>query len=513
MRTSITSNAFLKRGEEGFNLVPITRKYLGDLETPLSVYLKLSDFPNTFLFESVVGGERFGRYSFIGLPAEKKIEVWGDTVTLFKKNKILDKFRGPPLEFIEEYMSEFYPSPEVHDLPRFCGGLAGYFGYDVVGLIEPRLRKNVQNKENNLRIPDIFLLEVRDLIVVDNYSGELILIVFADPNEEGSFEKGVKKLNSMEICLSETLPIPKLGGCQVSEIIRRFSKKDFEKSVLKAKEYIFSGEVMQVVLGQILEKPFSGNALSLYRALRKINPSPYMYFYNLGDFQVVGASPEILVRQDNAKSSGNNFNRITIRPIAGTRRRGKTEREDAELESELRNDPKELAEHVMLIDLARNDVGKISKIGSVVLSEKMVVEKYSHVMHLVSEVEGHLREGLSFMDVLRATFPAGTLSGAPKIRAMEIIEELEPERRSLYGGACGYISFAKDMDLAIAIRTGVLKNGILSVQAGAGIVYDSIPENEWRETEAKAGAVIKAAESLESNQKILKSEREDISDR
>ena len=504
MSTNIDLKTFLMRGNEGFNLVPISRKYLGDLETPLSVYLKLSDCPNTFLFESVVGGERFGRYSFIGLPAEKKIEVWGDTVTLFKKKEIIDKVCCDPLNFVEDYISKFSPSPEVYELPRFCGGLAGYFGYDVVRLIEPRLRKHVREKENNLLIPDIFLLEVRDMIIFDNYSGELTLIVFANPEESSAFQQAEKKLELMEASLSKTLTIPKLGGCEATEIIRRFSKEEFEKSVLKAQEYIFSGEVMQVVLGQILEKPFSGNALSLYRALRNINPSPYMYFYNLGEFQVVGASPEILVRQDNAKSSGNSFNRITIRPIAGTRRRGKTEREDAELESELRADPKELAEHVMLIDLARNDVGKISKIGSVFLSEKMVVEKYSHVMHLVSEVEGHLRDGLSFMDVLKATFPAGTLSGAPKIRAMEIIEELEPERRSLYGGACGYISFARDMDLAIAIRTGVLKNGILSVQAGAGIVYDSIPENEWRETEAKAGAVIKAAESLENNKKFVK---------
>ncbi len=504
MNTCISLETFLKRGRQGFNLVPISRKYLGDLETPLSVYLKLGDFPNTFLFESVVGGERFGRYSFIGLPAEKKIEVWGDDVTLFKKKEILEKATCEPLKFIENYISKFSPSPEVYDLPRFCGGLAGYFGYDVVRLIEPRLKKNIREKDNNLLIPDILLLEVRDLIVFDNYSGELTLIIFADPQENDAYDKATKKLDSMETLLSETLTMPKLGGCEASDITRRFSKEKFEESVRKAQEYIFSGEVMQVVLGQILEKPFSGNALSLYRALRNINPSPYMYFYNLGEFQVVGASPEILVRQDNGKSSGNTFNRITIRPIAGTRRRGKTEREDAELESELREDPKELAEHVMLIDLARNDVGKISKIGSVFLSEKMIVEKYSHVMHLVSEVEGHLQEGLNFMDVLKATFPAGTLSGAPKIRAMEIIEELEPEQRSLYGGACGYISFAKDMDLAIAIRTGVLKNGILSVQAGAGIVYDSIPENEWRETEAKAGAVIKAAESLESKKMFEK---------
>ncbi len=504
MNTCVSMESFFKRGQEGFNLVPISRKYLGDLETPLSVYLKLCDSPNTFLFESVVGGERFGRYSFIGLPAEKRIEVWGNNVTLYSHNEILDKNTCDPLQFIENYISKFSPSPEVHDLPRFCGGLAGYFGYDVVKLIEPRLKKNVKEKENNLHIPDILLLEVRELIVCDNYSGELTLIIFANPRESDSYQKATKKLDLMEASLSETLTIPKLGGCEPSEITRRFSKEEFKQSVQKAQEYIFSGEVMQVVLGQILEKPFSGNPLSLYRALRNINPSPYMYFYNLGEFQVVGASPEILVRQDNAMSSGNAFNRITIRPIAGTRRRGKTEREDAELESELREDPKELAEHVMLIDLARNDVGKISKIGSVFLSEKMVVERYSHVMHLVSEVEGHLRDGLSFMDVLKATFPAGTLSGAPKIRAMEIIEELEPERRSLYGGACGYISFAKDMDLAIAIRTGVLKNGILSVQAGAGIVYDSVPESEWRETEAKAGAVIKAAESLEDNKMFVK---------
>ena len=497
MAHNIDEKKFLKRAEEGYNLVPVTSKYLGDLETPLSVYLKVADAPNSFLLESVLGGERFGRYSFIGLPAKKRIEVRHNTVSVLKSGELEESIECAPLDFIEELISKFNPSPEVHSLPRFCGGLAGYFGYDVVRLIEPKLEDSLRVKDDNLEIPDILLLQTDEVVVFDNHTGEITLIVYANPAEKNSFSIAQTKLMEITAAINQPLKIPKMGGCTASEMKRRFAKEDFERSVLKAKEYIVSGDVMQVVLGQVLEKPFFGSALSLYRSLRNINPSPYMYFYNLGDFQVVGASPEILVRQDSSMSSGNSFNRITIRPIAGTRPRGKTEKEDSELEKELRNDPKELAEHVMLIDLARNDVGKISKTGTVTVSEQMIVEKYSHVMHLVSEVEGHLRDDLSFMDVLKATFPAGTLSGAPKIRALEIIEELEPERRGLYGGACGYISFAKEMDLAIAIRTGILKDGLLSVQAGAGIVFDSVPEKEWEETEAKASAVINAAEKLE----------------
>ena len=489
---------FKNDAQKGYNLVPITKKYIGDLETPLSTYLKLVNGPNSYLLESVVGGERFGRFSFIGLPAKLRLEVIGEKISLFKNGELIKQVKEDPLSFIENYISKFRPSPITNELPRFCGGLAGYFGYDTVKYIEPKLKEK-KTKNKDPQIPDILLLQTDELAVFDNYTGNITLICYANPNDSGSFDNAYKRLYEMEKSLSRPLEISKKENFVKGDVRRRFSKEDYKNSVLRAQEHIYSGDVMQVVLGQVLEKPFSGEALSLYRSLRSINPSPYMYFYDLGDFQVIGASPEILVRQDNAISLGNKSNRITIRPIAGTRPRGKTEREDRQLEEELKKDPKEIAEHVMLIDLARNDIGRIAEVGSVFLTEKMIIEKYSHVMHLVSEVEGTLRKGLSFMDVLKATFPAGTLSGAPKIRAMEIIDDLEPEGRGLYGGACGYISFSGEMDLAIAIRTGVLKDGILSVQAGAGIVFDSLPENEWRESEAKALAILKAVEFLEND--------------
>jgi anthranilate synthase component 1 len=491
---------FLNFASKGYNRVPIMRRVPADLDTPLSVYMKLVCGPNSYLLESVHGGEKFGRYSFIGLPARIRIEVYGNNLKLKEAGKILESHEQDPLNYIKNFMRRFKVAPSNEILPRFCGGLAGYFGYDTVRYIEPKLNStNVLQKPAQPNVPDILLMLTEELVVFDNLTGTLFLIVYADPTLKDSYQKASERIDQLLQMLSNTLVTPERKKLVPRQVVRHFSKENYLAAVSKAKNYIAEGEIMQVVIGQSLAKPFEGSPLSLYRALRSINPSPYMYYYDVGDFQVIGASPEILVRQDWDNRDKKKSSRVTIRPIAGTRPRGKDEEEDRKNEDELKNDPKECAEHVMLIDLARNDIGRIAKSGSVKLTEKMIVERYSHVMHLVSQVEGLLTPDLSFMDVLRATFPAGTLSGAPKIRAMEIIDELEPVRRGLYGGACGYLSFSGEMDLAITIRTGILKDGLLTVQAGAGIVADSVPENEWLESEQKAMAVLRAAEMVEKN--------------
>tara|TARA_E500000331_G_scaffold356072_1_gene413312 strand:+ start:3808 stop:5313 length:1506 start_codon:yes stop_codon:yes gene_type:complete len=497
---SISHKDFLNFADQGYNRVPIIRQVLADLDTPLSVYMKLVNGPNSYLLESVHGGEKFGRYSFIGLPAKKRIEVYEKNLKLIDKGELVESHNGDPLDYIKNFMGRFKVAPTHEILPRFCGGLAGYFGYDTIRYIEPRLNSsNSSQKAAKPNVPDILLMLTEELVVFDNLTGNLFLIVYADPTLKNSFIKGNERLDELLASLSNTLITSDRKELISTEVVRHFPKENFLSAVLKAKEYIAEGDIMQVVIGQSLTKAFDGCPLTLYRALRAINPSPYMYYYDVGDFQVVGASPEILVRQDWNKRDNKKSSKVTIRPIAGTRPRGKNEEEDRKNEEELKNDPKECAEHVMLIDLARNDIGRIAKSGSVRLTEKMIIERYSHVMHLVSEVEGLLMPDLSFMDVLRATFPAGTLSGAPKIRAMEIIDELEPIKRGLYGGACGYLSFSGEMDLAITIRTGILKEGLLTVQAGAGIVADSVPENEWLESEQKAMAVLRAAEMVEKN--------------
>lgn len=491
---------FLSHAGKGFNRVPIVRQLPADLDTPLSVYMKLANCPNTYLLESVHGGERFGRYSFIGLPARTRIEVYKDDLRLIVEGKRVESFQGDPLEYIKNFMNRFKVAPSNKILPRFCGGLAGYFGYDTVRYIEPRLNNSVFSKKTSKpNVPDILLMLTEELVVFDNLSGTLFLIVYADPALKETYSKANERIDELTQLLADVSIVSGSKELDSKDVVRHFPKDQFIASVIKAKEYIAEGEVMQVVIGQSLTKPFEGSPLSLYKALRSINPSPYMYYYDVGDFQVVGASPEILVRQDWDEKDKQKSSRVTIRPIAGTRPRGKDDDEDRKNEEELKNDPKECAEHVMLIDLARNDIGRIAQPGSVKLTEKMIIERYSHVMHLVSEVQGLLKPDLSFMDVLRATFPAGTLSGAPKIRAMEIIDELEPVSRGLYGGACGYLSFSGEMDLAITIRTGILMNGLLTVQAGAGIVADSIAENEWLESEQKAMAVLRAAEMVEKN--------------
>ncbi|MFJ5381540.1 anthranilate synthase component I [Cupriavidus sp. CER94] len=500
----MTELEFKSLADQGYNRIPIIAEALADLETPLSLYLKLAQSQtrgvNTFLLESVVGGERFGRYSFIGLHARTLIRAFGQRAEVVTDGKVVETHEGNPLDFIAAFESRFKVALRP-GLPRFCGGLAGYFGYDAVRYIEKKLAD--KQMPDDLGLPDIQLLLCEELAVIDNLSGKLYLIVYADPTTPEAYSRARQRLRELRMKLRQPVDVPVTSPSVQTDVYREFAKADYLTAVHKAKEYIMAGDMMQVQVGQRLMKPYRDSPLSLYRALRSLNPSPYMYFYNFGDFQVVGASPEILVRQETRKvgtpQNGDTETAriVTIRPLAGTRPRGSTPDRDAQLATELLNDPKEIAEHVMLIDLARNDIGRIAETGSVKVTDKMVIEKYSHVQHIVSSVEGTLREGMSNLDVLRATFPAGTLSGAPKVRAMEIIDELEPRKRGIYGGAVGYLSFGGEMDLAIAIRTGVIKDGNLYVQAAAGIVADSDPEAEWRETEAKARAVIRAAEQVQ----------------
>ncbi|HET8870033.1 anthranilate synthase component I [Aquabacterium sp.] len=488
----ITEQEFLALAAQGHNRIPLVAQALADLDTPLSLYLKLTQGqPNSFLLESVVGGERFGRYSFVGLPAHTLVRATGRQVEVVTDGRVVETFEGNPLDFIAGYQQRFNAAVPK-GLPRFCGGLAGYFGYDTVRHIEHKLA-GVQ-KPGGIGTPDILLLQCEELAVIDNLADRLFLIVYADPAKPGAYAQAAARIAQLQAQLNQSVAAPAIVPGESHEVERHFAKADFEAAVLKCKEYIAAGDCMQVVIGQRLQKRFTASPLSLYRALRSLNPSPYMYYYDLGDHQVVGSSPEILVRQEHNAEGGET---VTIRPIAGTRPRGATPEQDASNEKELLADPKERAEHVMLIDLARNDIGRIAKTGSVKVTEAFGIERYSHVMHIVSNVEGQLKDGMTGLDVLRASFPAGTLSGAPKIRAMEIIDELEPVQRGVYGGAVGYLSFAGDMDVAIAIRTGVIKDQTLYVQAGAGVVADSVPELEWKETEAKARAVIRAAEMVE----------------
>jgi len=500
VQTVITELEFQSLATEGYNRIPLIAEAFADLETPLSLYLKLAAFSgqsgqsgshrNSFLLESVVGGERFGRYSFIGLPARTLLRASGRQIEVVTDGRVVESHEGNPLDFIAEYQKRFKVALRP-GLPRFCGGLAGYFGYDAVRHIEPKLAAT--NKPGGLNTPDILLLQCEELAVIDNLSGRLYLIVYADPGSAEAYFRGKKRLTELRDRLAYSVSAPQVKRVQQHPVQREFAKDDYIAAVLKAKDYIAAGDMMQVQVGQRLSKRYTESPLSLYRALRSLNPSPYMYFYDMGDFQIVGASPEILVRQEHTPDG----QKVTIRPLAGTRPRGNTIEQDLALEVELKADPKERAEHLMLIDLARNDIGRIAKTGSVKVTDAFVVERYSHVMHIVSNVEGILQDGTTSLDVLKATFPAGTLTGAPKVRAMEIIDELEPVKRGIYGGACGYLSFAGDMDLAIAIRTGIIQDQTLYVQAAAGVVADSVPEMEWRKTEAKARALIRAAELVE----------------
>jgi len=494
--TEIEFNAL---AAQGYNRIPLVAETYADLDTPLAIYLKLAHSgPQggrmSCLLESVVGGERFGRYSFIGLPARTVIRASGTRTEVLHDGQVVEAHDGDPLAFIESYQSRFKVALRP-GMPRFSGGLAGYFGYDTVRHIEPRLGPAVKPFPAGMEegTPDIMLLHVDELVIVDNLAGRIYLMVYTDPARPEAYARAQQRLLELRARLRKPVEAPYSHASMQTEERRDFKKEDYQAAVRRAKEYIAAGDLMQVQVGQVIAKPFRDAPLSLYRALRSLNPSPYMYFWNFGDFQVVGSSPEILVRQENEGGQS----RVTIRPLAGTRRRGGTPEEDLALAAELQADPKERAEHVMLIDLARNDVGRVAEIGSVQVTDTMAIERYSHVMHLVSNVAGTLKPGMSSMDVLRATFPAGTLTGAPKVRAMEIIDELEPVRRGIYGGAAGYLSYGGEMDVAIAIRTGVIKNGMLYAQAAAGIVADSDPEKEWLETEAKARAVLRAAEQVQ----------------
>ncbi len=489
----ITELEFKSVAGQGYNRIPLIAEAFADLETPLSLYLKLAygsgGGKHSFLLESVVGGERFGRYSFIGLPARTLLRATGFKSELVTDGVVVETHDGNPLDFIAEYQQRFKVALRP-GLPRFCGGLAGYFGYDAVRFIEPKLAKT--HKSGGIDTPDILLLQCEELAVIDNLSGRLYLIVYANPAEPEAFHKAKRRLAELADKLKYSVTAPAVKRGPAHGVEREFAKDDYLAAVLKAKEYIAAGDMMQVQVGQRLRKRYTESPLSLYRALRSLNPSPYMYFYDMGDFQIVGASPEILVRQEHTPEG----DKVTIRPLAGTRPRGATPEQDKVLEAELSADPKERAEHLMLIDLARNDIGRIAKTGSVKVTEAFVVERYSHVMHIVSNVEGLLKDGMTSLDVLKATFPAGTVSGAAKVRAMEIIDELEPSKRGIYAGAVGYLGFNGDMDLAIALRTAVVKDNMLYAQAGAGIVADSVPDSEWMETLNKARAVLRAAEMV-----------------
>lgn len=488
MLSNINEAEFNALAKQGYNRIPLVLETFADLDTPLSLYLKLAHQPFSYLLESVQGGERFGRYSIIGLPAKTRIVAHGHLVQVLEGDAVIESVENTnPLDFVKHYQARFKVPPYA-GLPRFTGGLAGYFGYETVRYIERRLTKTV--KPDAINVPDVLLMVSEELAVVDNLSGKLYFIVYADPAKQGAYAQANQRLSELVKKLRQTVAIPESMPTAKTEAHSEFGEDHFKEAVKRAQQYILDGDIMQVVLSQRMSQPFSSSPLSLYRALRSVNPSPYMFYYDMGDHHVVGASPEILVRLENGT--------VTARPIAGTRPRGKTREQDLALAEELLADPKERAEHVQLMDLGRNDVGRVAVTGSVKVTDNMMIERYSHVMHIVSNVEGQLKPGMDAIDVIKATFPAGTVSGAPKVRAMEIIDELEPSKRGIYAGAVGYLGFNGDMDVAIAIRTGVIKNNMLYVQAGAGIVADSVPQSEWIETQNKARAVLRAAELVQA---------------
>ena len=486
----ITHTQFQQHAEQGHTRIPVVREVLSDLDTPHSVYLKLADAPHTYLLESVEGGERFGRYSIIGLPARRVIAFRGHRMEIRDDGRVVEAREvADPFAEVEALRAE-HSVPKLEGLPGFTGGLVGWFGFECIGYIEPRLAGG--DKPDELDTPDILLMLSEEVAVFDNLKGRLFLIVHADPRLPDAWENAQSRLDALTAKLRQpgSYPAPITRNVlDESHFVSGFTREGFIGAVEKSKEYIRAGDIFQVVLSQRLSVPFHARPVDVYRALRALNPSPYMYFLDVGDVQVVGSSPEILVRlEHNEKGEGE----VTVRPIAGTRPRGHTHAEDLAMEAELLADPKERAEHLMLIDLGRNDAGRVSEAGTVQVGEQFVIERYSHVMHIVSEVTGKLLPDMSYADVLRATFPAGTVSGAPKIRALEVIRELEPIKRNVYAGSIGYIGWHGDADTAIAIRTAVIKDGRLHVQAGAGIVYDSDPEKEWDETMNKGRALFRA---------------------
>ncbi len=490
----MTEGDFRAAAEQGYTRIPVLAEARADLHTPLALYLKLANAPYSYLLESVVGGERFGRYSFIGLACAERIEARARSVSRWLRDArgadvCLESVEdADPFAYVRDWLGRERAAPLPRGL-RFGGGLAGYIGYEAVRHVEPRALG--VPKPDALDTPDMLLLVSDELAVVDNVLGKLYFVVYADPRQPAALMRAKARLEALRSRLMAALPeelvlAPIEGNAHPAPLERTFTERDFLDAVRRAKEYILGGDVMQVQISQRSSRDFRAPPLALYRALRGVNPSPYMYYFDFGDHHVVGASPEILVRL-----SGET---ITLRPIAGTRPRGKTPEADAAIAQELLADPKERAEHVMLIDLGRNDVGRVAATGTVRVTEKMVVERYSHVMHIVSNIEGRIAPGLDALDVLKAAFPAGTVTGAPKVRAMQIIDELEPVRRGIYSGAVGYLGFNGDMDVAIAIRTAVLKGGRLHAQAAAGIVADSDPLAEWQETQHKLRALLRAAE-------------------
>ncbi|MDP3088039.1 MAG: anthranilate synthase component I [Methylotenera sp.] len=488
MFTTINKIEFDILASKGFNRIPLVLETFADLDTPLSLYLKLANQPFSYLLESVQGGERFGRYSIIGLPAKTRIVAHNNQVQVLENNLVIETVENTnPLDFVKSFQAR-YKTPPYEGLPRFTGGLAGYFGYETVRYIEKRLA-GVQ-KPDAINVPDVLLMVSEEIAVVDNLSSKLYFIVYANTDQANAYEMALNRLNDLAKMLRKNATIPESSPSEASVATSEFGEDNFKAAVIKAQQYILDGDIMQVVLSQRMSQKFTAPPLSLYRALRSLNPSPYMFYYDMGDHHVVGASPEILVRLENGT--------VTARPIAGTRPRGKTREQDLALAVELLADPKERAEHVQLMDLGRNDVGRVAQTGTVKVTDNMMIERYSHVMHIVSNVEGKLKAGMDAIDVIKATFPAGTVSGAPKVRAMEIIDELEPSKRGIYAGAVGYLGFNGDMDVAIAIRTGVIKNNMLYVQAGAGIVADSVALSEWEETQNKAKAVLRAAELVQA---------------
>lgn len=486
----MTPEQFKQLATGDYHRIPLMRSVLADMDTPLSTYKKLADEPYSYLFESVHGGEKWGRYSIIGLGASTILRVFDHELFIEEDGEIIkQEIVEDPLQAVGSYHQQFRV-PEIVGMPKFFGGMVGYFGYDCVRYIETRL--DTSEKDDPLQCPDILLMVSERLIVFDNLNGKLHIIVHANPKQSDAYVYAQKQLDALAKKLTIALiDTPNINTRNVDEkdFVSGFTQAGYQQGVDKIKDYIIAGDVMQVALSQRLSIPFNAPPLDLYRALRCLNPSPYMFYLNLQDLHIVGSSPEILARLEDKE--------VTVRPIAGTRPRGVDTEEDLALEKKLLADPKELAEHLMLIDLGRNDTGRVAATGSVKVTEKMIVERYSHVMHIVSNVVGTLEGKQTAINVFRATFPAGTVSGAPKIRAMEIINELEPVKRGIYAGAVGYLSWNGNMDMAIAIRTAVIKNGTLHIQVGAGIVADSVPENEWNETMNKARAIFRAVEMAE----------------
>jgi anthranilate synthase component 1 len=468
------------------NLIPVYRELLADMLTPVSALMRIDTGDHSFLLESIQGGEKWARYSFLGANPSVIVKTTGRTATVVRDGVSTEHaVEGDPLDFLKGLMAPYRPV-EVDGLPRFSGGAVGYVGYDLVSFFE-----NIPAGDKpGLGCPDLLFMLSDTMLVFDNVAQKIKVVANAhigDAGAEAAYSEAVSKIEALVSKLKGRLPARKPKVPKVSGKLRsNYTKKGFEDCVRDAKEYIKAGDIFQVVLSQRFEQKVKIDPFDVYRALRVINPSPYMFYLKCGDFQLAGSSPEVMVRLEGE--------RIDLRPIAGTRRRGRTEDEDAELASELMADPKERAEHIMLVDLGRNDVGRVSKPGSVNVNELMVIERYSHVMHIVSNVKGTLQDGLDAYDVMRACFPAGTVSGSPKIRAMQIISEFEPTIRGPYAGAVGYFDFSGNMDTCITIRTLLFKDGKVYVQAGAGIVADSDPEKEYTETVNKAAGMLKALE-------------------